>query len=350
MDSDGRVNAVGAQGILAERRSCNRSALQAPERTERWGLDPLFWVHARLLAYDFLRTSPNRELPGVFHLRGRNIRRVELQGICVEKHYLDQNELLCFSLDDGTGGVPCVLWLNEVSEQRLEEIVLGRLITIQGRPSIYREQHQVTVSSFQAETDPNKEVLYWLDAMHHAHTLYPVPSTEDTKERDKSAAEAGTMECTMTRALRRFFIEHQRDSHASPARISWSELKAIAPDLLLTCSSTARGHSDPPSLPAGDRSNDAVAAPTFAPPPSRDSTSGAAASSASTSAGRPHEAGDPATSATRGARAPATAVSAAAQQEALRRVRAALRQLVRNGEIYLADAKADLYALRAVGD
>ena len=127
---------------------------------------------------------------GVFHLKGHNIRRVELQGICVEKQLLDRNELLrftctsparqdsflpclhcfvgclaphlhpCFlryppfqlifnypwllcTVDDGTGCVACVLWLNELREEEVGDISLGRLITIRGRPVVYQGNHQV---------------------------------------------------------------------------------------------------------------------------------------------------------------------------------------------------------------
>eukprot|EP00959_Pyramimonas_sp_CCMP1952_P063573 1328525-Pyramimonas_sp.AAC.1 len=63
--SDRTMRPAAAQGALAEQCTCtDRPSLPAPQPTGRWGLDPLFWVHARLLAYDFLRLSPNQEFPG----------------------------------------------------------------------------------------------------------------------------------------------------------------------------------------------------------------------------------------------------------------------------------------------
>jgi len=144
----------------------------SPQDARRWGLNPLFWAHVRLLARDFLKISPNEEFPGVFRSKGREIRRVELQGICVEMQLVDRYDQLKFTLDDGSGCVPCLLWLKDLREDgtsfaglRTDEIALGRMLRVRGRPVIYRGNHQLTVSSVQEECDPNKEALYWLDAM-----------------------------------------------------------------------------------------------------------------------------------------------------------------------------------------
>ena len=54
------------------------------------------------------------------------------------------------AVDDGSGCVPCLLWLKDLREDgtsfaglRTDEIVLGRMLRVRGRPVIYRGNPQV---------------------------------------------------------------------------------------------------------------------------------------------------------------------------------------------------------------
>ncbi|KAH7436853.1 hypothetical protein KP509_05G038800 [Ceratopteris richardii] len=122
------------------------------------------------------------------------VKRLEVMGLAVA---VDRKEkYLRFLLDDGSGAcIPCILWLNllsltprlnqshlhcavttqvqaELSVEEASKVRLGSLIRVQGRPSSFNGNLQVTVSSLQVESDPNAELLHWLDCMRLALRNY----------------------------------------------------------------------------------------------------------------------------------------------------------------------------------
>ncbi|GAQ84676.1 hypothetical protein KFL_002000120 [Klebsormidium nitens] len=151
----------------------------------RWGLAPSFWAHIPLLAADVEALQEVPGVPGSFALRGQPVRRVEVLGVAVEVECRDKSAR-CI-VDDGTGLVPAILWLqpNGASSDAPEdsrhavaagvetafaikaahELQLGRLVRVQGRVTQYRGVRQVTVDALQVENNPNAEVLHWLDCI-----------------------------------------------------------------------------------------------------------------------------------------------------------------------------------------
>ncbi|KAI5004624.1 hypothetical protein ZWY2020_031867 [Hordeum vulgare] len=76
----------------------------------RLGMDSLHLVHLKLLAADLLTLAPRHTSPPSFVRCGRTVARAEVVGVVVSR---DRREkFLRFLVDDGTGCVPCVLWLN----------------------------------------------------------------------------------------------------------------------------------------------------------------------------------------------------------------------------------------------
>lgn len=86
------------------------------------------------------------------------------------------------AVDDGTGCLECVAWLNSSSDEGgatatagggsvavgdfsidLRGLRLGALVRIQGRVKEYRERTQCVVNALQLCADPNVESLFWLD-------------------------------------------------------------------------------------------------------------------------------------------------------------------------------------------
>ena len=52
---------------------------------------------------------------------------------------------LCLTVDDGTGLLPCVDWLNSRDGDSKRIFELGMLVDLQGKLSEYRGQKQVTI-------------------------------------------------------------------------------------------------------------------------------------------------------------------------------------------------------------
>lgn len=98
---------------------------------------------------------------------------------------------LKFTIDDGTGCIPCVLWLNQftssyfskrspssvrliaqIAERSASQIQLGVVVRVRGRITGYRGTVQITVSDVVMEKDPNAQVLHWLDCVNLARKCY----------------------------------------------------------------------------------------------------------------------------------------------------------------------------------
>lgn len=152
--------------------------------------DALYNTHVKLLAFDFLVLSPNPRDPSSFSRRGMSVSRVETVGFVVTRDP-KPGKFLRFSIDDGTGCIPCVLWLNQLTSPYFSkrspsgvrsiagmavkfasEIQLGVVAKVRGRITGYRGMVQITVSDVVLETDPNAQVLHWLDCVRLARKCY----------------------------------------------------------------------------------------------------------------------------------------------------------------------------------
>ncbi|EPS68315.1 hypothetical protein M569_06458, partial [Genlisea aurea] len=146
--------------------------------------------HIKLVASDFLSLSPNSRNSSSFSLNGMPVYRVESVGVVVSRH-LKPGKFLRFTVDDGTGCVPCVLWLNHSTSpyfsKQKPSIVrvdarmslefaslteLGAVVRVRGRVSGYRGTVQITVSDVTSEVDPNAQILHWLDCIKLARNCY----------------------------------------------------------------------------------------------------------------------------------------------------------------------------------
>ncbi|CAL0318592.1 unnamed protein product [Lupinus luteus] len=113
------------------------------------------------------------------------------------------NAFLRFAIDDGTGCVPCILWLNQISSPYLARrrspqdvrliadlaaraaavVKIGVVARVRGRISRYRGGVQITVSDVMIERDPNAEVLHWIECVNLARNCYnllPQPSSSSS--------------------------------------------------------------------------------------------------------------------------------------------------------------------------
>ncbi|CEF97487.1 OB-fold nucleic acid binding domain, AA-tRNA synthetase-type [Ostreococcus tauri] len=112
-------------------------------------------------------------------------RRVEVCGYVVERRTRKDSKVI-FTLDDGTGCVECVVWMQDgdaATGERSDlfgiasaadgaaalakEIRVGSLARVQGVVRHWRGHRQINTKSVQIDLDPNQECLFWLDVTEH---------------------------------------------------------------------------------------------------------------------------------------------------------------------------------------
>lgn len=175
------------------------------------GLDPLFWATVRVYCFQVLELVQDEET-GVFLSRigRRPIRKIQLLGNVV--HIRDVASKTMFGIDDGTGVITCLLWDPKIPsdtapdaavahyrakammvEASREKINLGAHLRCQGRIEMYEGEMQVIVDGLQAVSDPNEELLHWLEAIdlsrRYYHVAQPVSGTQPTARRSAHATE-----------------------------------------------------------------------------------------------------------------------------------------------------------------
>ncbi|CAN4110255.1 unnamed protein product [Withania somnifera] len=147
-------------------------------------------TYVKLLAFDFLTLKPIPHDSSAFSRKGRHLSRAETLGIVVTRDF-KPNKFLKFDIDDGTGCIPCILWLNQEtshhfsrrcpSDVRLisqmaadfaSQVQLGVIARVRGRISSYRGNIQITVADVVVERDPNSQILHWLDCLRLARNCY----------------------------------------------------------------------------------------------------------------------------------------------------------------------------------
>ncbi|KAK7336817.1 hypothetical protein VNO77_17365 [Canavalia gladiata] len=157
-------------------------------------------THVKLLAFDLLSLTQSQSSSSpLFYRKAIALSRVETLGT-VTLRDLKPNRFLRFAVDDGTGCIPCILWLNHLSSPSLARrhpnpadladaaarfsdlIKVGVVARVRGRITSYKGATQVTVSDVMLERDPNTEILHWLECVHLACNCYnvlPPPSSSE---------------------------------------------------------------------------------------------------------------------------------------------------------------------------
>ncbi|KAL1202034.1 CST complex subunit STN1 [Cardamine amara subsp. amara] len=104
-------------------------------------------------------------------------------------------KFLKFGVDDGTGCVTCVMWLNHLTSSyhsrrdpstvlllasaarnQAAEIRIGTVARVRGRLGLYRGVMQITASDVVVERDPNAEILHWLECLRLSRSSYRIQS------------------------------------------------------------------------------------------------------------------------------------------------------------------------------
>jgi len=134
--------------------------------------------------------------------------RVEILGHIVS---LDVKEkLTTYGVDDGSGTIPCCRWhsSDHSSDSAVGKFSLGQLVTVQGKISVFREQRQLTVDLIYAESDPNAEVMFWLEAVNLGNMIYSGPFTPSIKD-----FQAGFSDMSKEAQLKKAVSQHLRENN-----------------------------------------------------------------------------------------------------------------------------------------
>ncbi|XP_047312621.1 CST complex subunit STN1-like [Impatiens glandulifera] len=155
-------------------------------------MDSLYNTYVKLLIFDLLSLSPTSSTSTAFSRKGKLLSRAETLGIVTTRE-IKSGKFIKFTVDDGTGCVTCVLWLNHLSSPYFSrrspsdvqiladiaarfssQIQLGEVARVRGRITSYKGMIQITVSDVLIEKDPNIEILHWLDCIKLARKCYDV--------------------------------------------------------------------------------------------------------------------------------------------------------------------------------
>ncbi|CAH9129322.1 unnamed protein product [Cuscuta epithymum] len=147
-------------------------------------------THVKILGFDLQNLKPNPSDLAVFNRNGVRVWRVEVLGVVVSREF-KSGSFLKFTIDDSTGCIPCVLWLNhltspyfsrrsqpdvlavaEMASKFADEAQIGVLARVRGKISCYRGVVQVTVSDLFIERDSNFEILHWLECVKLSRNFF----------------------------------------------------------------------------------------------------------------------------------------------------------------------------------
>ncbi|KAF0776217.1 hypothetical protein AaE_000082 [Aphanomyces astaci] len=129
-------------------------------------MDPLNWSHVKLLVCHIHREVEQKDM--FFRLRGRIVTRVHLVGWITSMQ--PRAGRVEYMLDDGSGEVNLVKW----EEAMGNVLALGDVVRVQGKlkRSTWSNAVEVTISKVVLVTDPNEEVLHWMEVRHLFLTVY----------------------------------------------------------------------------------------------------------------------------------------------------------------------------------
>ena len=131
-----------------------------------YGLSMFFSAHLRLPINTILGLQHGL----VFHHHDHAVLRVLVVGVCVSVDL--QTSWTMLTIDDGTGLAVCLQWAADSHLQTPPS--LGALVTIKARLALYNRQTQLVASHVFVETDPNAELLHWIDCKR-LERLYRMP-------------------------------------------------------------------------------------------------------------------------------------------------------------------------------
>jgi len=125
------------------------------------GTDHFFWANVKLFVRTVLQLEFYKGVPEVYDLHGHPIQKVEVGGYVVSK--IQKQDKVIYEVDDGTGVIPCVLWLKQGRETKFA--ILGDYVFVQGRVGEFWDRRQLTINGLEINNDKNAEAKHWLEVL-----------------------------------------------------------------------------------------------------------------------------------------------------------------------------------------
>lgn len=147
---------------------------------ERWGTDPLFIGCRKTFVAVLQETLFAHRRSGLIELYyfGRPVTRVQLVGTVVQ--LVRTEKRIYVHIDDGTGVMPCLQFLQPGAERPYEHLRVGHLASVTGE-LIFVETNadpyclHIGIRSLDVLLEPNLELLHWATALHLHQSVYCQP-------------------------------------------------------------------------------------------------------------------------------------------------------------------------------
>ena len=146
----------------------------APRAVDFWGLDSQYWSYRKLFVHNIhhsiVSIEKERRLE-FFYLR-RPVSRVEVMGVITD--ISNRRSKIWLTLDDGTGIVHCVKYINENSYNNVDPIKgakVGSLFTVRGslqrvETNEFPYSFTISIASLDIVEDANMELFQWTSVMY----------------------------------------------------------------------------------------------------------------------------------------------------------------------------------------
>ena len=147
---------------------------------ERWGTDPLFIGCRKTFVAVVQETLFAQQRSGLIELYyfGRPVTRVQLVGTVVQLVRTEKRTYV--HIDDGTGVMPCLHFLQPGAERPYDDLRVGHLASVIGE-LIFVETNMdpyclhLGIKSLDVLLEPNLELLHWASALHLHQSVYCQP-------------------------------------------------------------------------------------------------------------------------------------------------------------------------------
>lgn len=127
-----------------------------------WGLDPVFWVPAKLFIGDLHQMLPGPRSFIYFIGNQHAVRKVEIVGIVVAVEPRGVNKPVAYYIDDGTGTIPCIEFPKQDTPQLRYR--RGDTVRVEGTVKWYRECLEVSIICSDA-VHPDQESVAWMERL-----------------------------------------------------------------------------------------------------------------------------------------------------------------------------------------
>ncbi|XP_065920485.1 CST complex subunit STN1-like [Dysidea avara] len=176
-----------------------------------WGLDPVYFACVKLTIADVLNLREHPLSKGTYCIHNHPISKVCVMGdvVLIDRRH----NFIGYGVDDSSGVIQCYQWCDE--EQHSLEFSLGQLVMVIGRITVFRDERQIQVDTMIQQSDPNSEVLHWLEVRQLKNTLYAQPFVIPFNLLPSSSGEQPSTKANPTEVTCDVLLDHFKQSVVS---------------------------------------------------------------------------------------------------------------------------------------